>query len=165
MPKRDMAFCPSINLDSIDAKVLESQNHVAERQQNMLISIIGITLLVLAIIARVGFWIANSILRPLLLMRANLDDIAAGEGDHTQRLAVTSQEELGELAGSFNRFVDKIHGLVRQIAEMTGQLTRLVGEVADQAQRGRILTYSLLWSTKTNRIAYRGGGFYNFLST
>ena len=135
LPKWDMAFGSSINLDNIDAKVAELQKNVSERRQNMLVSIIGITLLVLVIIAAVGFWIAGGILRPLRLMKANLDDIAAGEGDLTQRLAVTSQDELGELAGSFNRFVDKIHGLVRQIAEMTAQLTGLVGEVTDQAQR------------------------------
>ncbi|WP_323166809.1 HAMP domain-containing protein, partial [Pseudomonas bubulae] len=79
--------------------------------------------------------LANTILRPLHLMKANLDDIAAGEGDLTRRLAITSQDELGELAGAFNRFVDKIHGLVRQITEMTAQLTGLVGQVSDQAHR------------------------------
>ncbi|KIH80663.1 Methyl-accepting chemotaxis protein [Pseudomonas batumici] len=39
------------------------------------------------------------------------------------------------MAGSFNRFVDKIHGLVRQISEMTVQLTTLVSQVSEQAQR------------------------------
>jgi methyl-accepting chemotaxis protein len=39
------------------------------------------------------------------------------------------------LATSFNRFVDKIHGLVRQVADTTTQLSGLVGAVASQAQR------------------------------
>jgi methyl-accepting chemotaxis protein len=135
LPKWDIAIGSSVNLDNIDAKVAEVQKVVAERMQNMLVSIIGIALLVLVIITVVGVWMAGGLLRPLRQMKANLDDIAAGEGDLTRRLTVTSQDELGELAGSFNRFVDKIHGLVRQIAEMTGQLTGLVGEVTHQAQR------------------------------
>ncbi|WP_346831957.1 methyl-accepting chemotaxis protein [Pseudomonas abietaniphila] len=135
LPKWDIAIGSSVNLDNIDAKVADVQKVVAERMQNMLISIIGIALLVLVIITVVGVWMAGGLLRPLRQMKANLDDIAAGEGDLTRRLTVTSQDELGELAGSFNRFVDKIHGLVRQIAEMTGQLTGLVGEVTHQAQR------------------------------
>ena len=77
----------------------------------------------------------NAFLLPLQQIKANLDGIAAGEGDLTRRLPVTSQDELGQLAGSFNRFVEKVHGLVRQIVEMTGQLTELVGQVSDQAQR------------------------------
>ncbi|WP_416350739.1 methyl-accepting chemotaxis protein [Pseudomonas sp. CCI1.2] len=32
-------------------------------------------------------------------------------------------------------FVEKVHGLVRQIAEMTGQLTSLVGDMSAQSQR------------------------------
>jgi methyl-accepting chemotaxis protein len=135
LAKWDMAVGSSVNLDNIDAKVAEVEKNVAERMQNMLISIIGIAVLVLVIITVVGVWMAGGILRPLRLMKANLDDIAAGEGDLTRRLAVTSQDELGELAGSFNRFVDKIHGLVRQIAEMTSQLTGLVGEVTHRSEQ------------------------------
>lgn len=135
LAKWDIAVGSSVNLDNIDAKVAEVRQAIAERTEQMLITILGIALLVLVIIAAIGGWIASSILRPLRLMKANLDDIAAGEGDLTRRLTVTSQDELGELAVSFNRFVDKIHGLVRQIAEMTSQLTGLVGEVTHQAQR------------------------------
>lgn len=135
LPKWDMVFGSSINLDGIEAQVVEVQKNVDARMQDMLLSIVGIALLLLVLIAIVGAVLAGTILRPLRLMKANLDDIAAGEGDLTRRLAVTSGDELGELAGSFNRFVDKIHGLVRQIAEMTTQLTGLVSEVSDQAHR------------------------------
>ena len=135
LSKWDMVVGTSVNLDNIDAKVAEVRSAVSERMEDLLISIIGVALLVLVIITVIGAWIAASILKPLRLMKDNLDDIAAGEGDLTRRLAVTSSDELGELAGSFNRFVDKIHGLVRQIAEMTSQLTGLVGEVTNQAQR------------------------------
>lgn len=135
LPKWDMAFGSSVNIDNIDATVAEVRQGVIDRMQEMLFTIMGMAAAVLVIIAVIGVWIAGSILRPLRLMKANLDDIAAGEGDLTRRLAVTSHDELGDLAGSFNRFVDKIHGLVRQIAEMTSQLTGLVAEVTDQAQR------------------------------
>ncbi|NWA04733.1 cache domain-containing protein [Pseudomonas gingeri] len=135
LSKWDMAIGSSVNLDGIEAQVAVVQGKVNERMEGVVLSIVGIAVLVLLVIAVVGMIVANTILRPLILMKANLDDIAAGEGDLTHRLAITSQDELGELAGSFNRFVDKIHGLVRQITEMTGQLTGLVGQVSEQANR------------------------------
>jgi len=135
LPKWDMAVGSSVNLDGIDAQLAVVEKSVEARLQEMLLSIIGIAVLVLIIITAVGTILAGTLLRPLRLMKANLDDIAAGEGDLTRRLAITSQDELGDLAGSFNRFVDKIHGLVQQIAGMTTQLTGLVGEVSSQAQR------------------------------
>jgi methyl-accepting chemotaxis protein len=135
LPKWDMAFGTSVNLDGIEAQVAVVEAKVQERMQGVLLTIVGIAAVVLLLIAVAGMLLANTILRPLNLMKANLDDIAAGEGDLTRRLTITSQDELGELAGSFNRFVDKIHGLVRQITEMTSQLTGLVTQVSDQAQR------------------------------
>ncbi|PTR21049.1 methyl-accepting chemotaxis sensory transducer with Cache sensor [Pseudomonas sp. GV085] len=135
LSKWDMAVGTSVNLDGIEAQVAVVEAKVQERMQGMVLSIVGVALVVLLVIAAAGMLLANTILRPLHLMKANLDDIAAGEGDLTRRLTITSQDELGELAGSFNRFVDKIHGLVRQITEMTSQLTGLVNQVSDQANR------------------------------
>ncbi len=135
LSKWDMAIGTSVNLDGIEAQVAVVQAEVRDRMEGVLLSIVGIAAAVLLVIAAVGLFVANTMLRPLHLMKASLDDIAAGEGDLTRRLAITSEDELGELAGSFNRFVDKIHGLVRQITEMTSQLTGLVHQVSDQAQR------------------------------
>jgi methyl-accepting chemotaxis protein len=135
LPKWDMVIGTSVNLDGIEAQVAVVEAKVHERMEGVVLSIVGIAVVVLLVIAAVGMFVANTILRPLHLMKVNLDDIAAGEGDLTRRLAITSEDELGELAGSFNRFVDKIHGLVRQITEMTSQLTGLVTQVSDQAQR------------------------------
>ena len=135
LPKWDLVVGTVVNLDGIEAQVADVQADVKERMEGMIFSIAAITVLVLLVIAVIGMLVANTILRPLHLMKANLDDIAAGEGDLTHRLAITSQDELGELAGSFNRFVDKIHAMVRQITDMTSQLTTLVAQVSDQAHR------------------------------
>lgn len=135
LPKWDMAFGSSVNLDGIDAQVAAVEQAIDARLEELLLSIIGVALIVLVLISIIGAVLSGTLLRPLRLMKANLDDIAAGEGDLTRRLVVTSQDELGDLAGSFNRFVDKIHGLVGQISGITTQLTGLVGEVSSQAQR------------------------------
>ncbi|WP_438826347.1 methyl-accepting chemotaxis protein [Pseudomonas graminis] len=42
------------------------------------------------------------------------------------RLAIVSQDEFGALAQSFNRFLERIHGSIREVASTAGQL----GEVA-----------------------------------
>ena len=135
LPKWDLALGTAVNLDGVEAQVAEVEAAIDERVSTILTSILVIAVIMLAVFGILGLTLSNAFLRPLQLIKANLDDIAAGEGDLTRRLPVTSQDELGELAGSFNRFVEKIHGLVRQIAEMTTQLTGLVGEVAAQAQR------------------------------
>ena len=135
LPKWDLALGTAVNLDGVETQVAEVEAAIDERVSTILTSILVIAVIMLLVFGILGLTLSNAFLRPLQLIKANLDDIAAGEGDLTRRLPVTSQDELGELAGSFNRFVEKIYGLVRQIAEMTTQLTGLVGEVAAQAQR------------------------------
>ncbi|HZX52389.1 methyl-accepting chemotaxis protein [Pseudomonas sp. XK-1] len=135
LPKWDMALGTAINLDGVEAQIAKVQTEIDQRIGTLITSILVIAAVLLVVFGIVGVVLSNTFLRPLQQIKNNLDDIAAGEGDLTRRLPINGDDELGQLAGSFNRFVEKIHGLVRQIVDMTGQLTELVGQVSAQAQR------------------------------
>jgi methyl-accepting chemotaxis protein len=45
-----------------------------------------------------------------------MEDISLGEGDLTRRLQVQSQDEIGQLATAFNRFVERIHQSIREVS-------------------------------------------------
>ena len=73
------------------------------------------------------------LMRPLTDMGRAMANIAEGEGDLTRRLAVQTNDEFGALAAAFNRFVERIHGSIREVSSATEQ----VNEVAQ-----RVLTAS-----------------------
>ena len=135
LPKWDLALGTALNLDGIETQIAEVEVEIERRIGTIITSIVVVAAVLLLVFGVVGVWLGNAFLRPLQQIKANLDDIAAGEGDLTRRLPIAGDDELGQLAGSFNRFVEKIHALVGQIVEMTGQLTELVGQVSAQAQR------------------------------
>ena len=135
LPKWDMALGTAINLDGIEAQIVQVQSEIDKRISTIITSIMVVAAVLLVIFGVAGVVLSNTFLRPLQQIKDNLDDIAAGEGDLTRRLPINGDDELGQLAGSFNRFVEKIHGLVRQIVDMTGQLTELVNQASAQAQR------------------------------
>lgn len=135
LPKWKMVFGTSLNLDGIERDVQAAREVFQKDVDGLLIIMGGSALGLLALIAVLTTIMSRTLLRPLVLIKDKLDDMAAGEGDLTHRLPITSQDELGDLASSFNRFVDKIHGLVQQVATTTGQLGTLVSSVASQAQR------------------------------
>ena len=58
---------------------------------------------------------ARSVTRPILDVAGMLKNIASGEGDLTQRLAYTKQDELGELTGWFNAFLDKLQPIITDV--------------------------------------------------
>lgn len=135
LDKWDLVFGTQVNLDDIEDHVQAISADRHSRIGSYTAFIIAVAAVLLALVAGVGALLANSIVKPVLAIKNKLDDIAAGDGDLTHRLPITSNDELGVLANSFNLFVEKIHTLVRQIAEMTGQLTGLVGDMSSQAGR------------------------------
>ncbi|MWW65983.1 HAMP domain-containing protein [Pseudomonas aeruginosa] len=69
-----------------------------------------------AVLGLLVVWLsARGVTRPILGVAHMLRDIASGEGDLTQRLPHTGRDELGELAGWFNRFLDKLQPIIRDV--------------------------------------------------
>ncbi|KSC63049.1 chemotaxis protein [Pseudomonas aeruginosa] len=69
-----------------------------------------------AVLGLLVLWLsARGVTRPILGVAHILRDIASGEGDLTQRLPHTGRDELGELAGWFNRFLDKLQPIIRDV--------------------------------------------------
>ncbi|RIA31943.1 methyl-accepting chemotaxis sensory transducer with Cache sensor [Ectopseudomonas oleovorans] len=88
-------------------------------------AIIATVIAVVLIIALLGLLI-RVLMQPLTTMGKAMEDIAQGEGDLTKRLTILSNDEFGALASSFNRFVERIHGSIREVS----QATTKVNEVA-----------------------------------
>ncbi len=63
----------------------------------------------------------------------SLNDIASGEGDLTRRLDESGSNEVAEMGGAFNRFVEKIQALVKQVSGSSQQLTASANQVSEIA--------------------------------
>ncbi len=90
--------------------------------------IIGLIALALALL--IAALITRSIVRPVCLASLRMQDIAEGEGDLTQRLDVHGSDEVAELSRNFNRFVERVHQLVGQLAGATTQLAAASEELS-----------------------------------
>nr|WP_294972454.1 methyl-accepting chemotaxis protein [uncultured Pseudomonas sp.] len=72
--------------------------------------------LIAVLIGLFAMWLtARGVTRPILNVAAMLRNIASGEGDLTTRLNYSGKDELGELAGWFNRFLDKLQPIIRDV--------------------------------------------------
>lgn len=60
--------------------------------------------------------LAASVTRPIRRVSEMLENIANGEGDLTRRLSVERRDEMGVLAGGFNRFLDKLQPIIAQVS-------------------------------------------------
>jgi methyl-accepting chemotaxis protein len=87
-------------------------------------AIVATIIAVVIIIALLGMLI-RILLQPLHVMTRAMQDIADGEGDLTKRLTIQSQDEFGILGTAFNRFVERIHTSIREVASATGQVNEV----------------------------------------
>lgn len=100
-----------------------------------------ITIIAVLVTAGLVSFAAIAIVKPINNAVAGLKDIAEGEGDLTMRLQATSKDEIGEMAYWFNTFIEKLQGIIKQIAEnsisvgkSSGQLTEISGSLLEGAE-------------------------------
>lgn len=74
--------------------------------------ILGGLLLSLLIVTCCGFWLVRTIVKPLLQVNQRMQDIAAGEGDLNARINLSRDDEIGSLAGSVDRFIEKLQKMI-----------------------------------------------------
>jgi methyl-accepting chemotaxis protein len=86
-------------------------NDLREVQAQFLRIGVMVTIASAVVALLLGLLIQRAITLPVKNVVNALRDIAEGEGDLTRRLPVNSNDELGELATWFNRFVEKVHGV------------------------------------------------------
>ncbi|NOY61711.1 MAG: methyl-accepting chemotaxis protein [Gammaproteobacteria bacterium] len=84
---------------------------------------VGMGLLVaLVLLMAIVVTMSQSIISRLTHVKSALHSVAEGEGDLTQRLATTGNDEIADLAGAFNCFSEKIHFTIQKVALASGDI-------------------------------------------
>jgi methyl-accepting chemotaxis protein len=104
-------------------------------RQSTLVTAISVLFTILAISGLtllVARWILTKPLRELL---ERFKDIAEGDADLTRRVEITSADEIGQLAESFNTFADRIQQDIQQIGMQADSLSHRSEEVRNLSQQ------------------------------
>lgn len=90
---------------------------------------IGTTVLAIVLMSALAGLLTYRALRPLREMTAWAKRASEGQGDLTQRLTIHRQDELGEFAGYFNRFMDRLQEMVQQVRQASIQIVAISRQV------------------------------------
>lgn len=78
----------------------------------------------------------KSIVKPAVSANKQLENITSKienmEGDLTERINVKSKDEIGQLAGGINAFIEQLQGLMKNMKAQAEQLDKSAGEVIAQ---------------------------------
>ncbi|OPX57109.1 methyl-accepting chemotaxis protein [Oceanospirillum multiglobuliferum] len=107
-----------INLDEkvVLAGAIKAQASMAEQFSESLMTsiLIGATIAGLGIVLLTI--IAHSIATPIRRAAEMINQLASQDGDLTQRLSLQRDDEVGDLARGIDAFIEKTHGIVKDIA-------------------------------------------------
>ena len=112
-----------VNLDELEAAVSTASW-----------SAVGTAVVISLLAAAISFVIQASIVTPINRVVDALRDIAEGEGDLTRRLAVTSQDEVGQLSKWFNTFIARVHDIIGDFSTTATELNASANTLSSTAK-------------------------------
>ncbi|MER2297272.1 MAG: methyl-accepting chemotaxis protein [Pseudomonas sp.] len=121
LPLRDLNW-------TLVAEVPETEIYAPMRQAVWLTSLIGGAVALASLLLVV--LLARGLVRPIRRVTDALVQIGSGSGDLSHRLDDARQDELGDLARGFNRFLDSQRGLIGEVLHTSERLHQAVAQVA-----------------------------------
>ncbi len=109
-------------LDNVQNFTLETalqaeKDEIAALQMMTVMAIVAVTIGILLCIM-----ITRAIKKPIVELIERIDEVANGDGDLTVKLEVSSDDETGIVANSFNKFLTVLRGSISQVKERADEL-------------------------------------------
>ncbi|MBI5170880.1 MAG: HAMP domain-containing protein [Candidatus Eisenbacteria bacterium] len=126
---------------AITAASEKAEQHAATQQRAFLFWMIGLVLGGAGLFAFAALSIIRGVVAPLRRAEAAMRGIATGDGDLTQRLDASGNDEVASIARAFNEFVSKIHDVIAHVrtsadgvAQASRELTAASDTISGSAQ-------------------------------
>ncbi len=119
----------------IDNNLRESDDHVTENVDDMILKFIGVTTVLFFLVLLVAFFMSRAITAPILSLKEGADLV--GKGDLEHRVSVRTGDELENLAESFNNmaaYLDTQMTIVEMTARAKERIEREL-QIAKEIQK------------------------------
>lgn len=123
---------------STSAHALHVQNKAS--QQSIVTTLITLSAICGLIIVAFIFLLPPIIVRPIKKVTQALNNLARGEGDLTKRLPVEGEDEIGQMAQTFNAFLQGMQELVKSIQNMSAEVSNTAHHLEESACNSQNLT-------------------------
>jgi len=133
-PQEEAAQLLDSLVDLYSQKATERVQAASQDAQHLRSIVLGTVVVMFVVTLVLGINLATRIARPIKLTSDLLNDISQGEGDLTKRLPVQGNDEIADLARSFNAFCDKLEAIIGEVASSTAQFRAGAQAVADASQ-------------------------------
>jgi methyl-accepting chemotaxis protein len=123
-------------LQALQARITSDANaNIDAAVKRSEVIIVLISLVSLAICMALLVYLSRTVVAPIRKVARELKEIADGEGDLTRQLRVLTNDEVGELAIHFNRMVENLRNIIRQVGVGAEQVAASSEELTASAEQ------------------------------
>ena len=148
LAKADKSFNELRNI--LDIAGEEARTHARAVKQDVQQSIqlfekiVFIVIIIAFIVALgVGYYIPKKLTDNINNITLRIKEIAAGDGDLTQRINTTSHDELADLSNEFDNFLSHLQTIIKNIQQQSSQLGAVTGDLNDVSDTAMEVTQKL----------------------
>ncbi|MDX2320810.1 MAG: methyl-accepting chemotaxis protein [Moritella sp.] len=135
--KEKVSYFESVDLDKQLSwhilVTLDKEAHHAIIADNLEDSLITAAIMTL-IVALLIYVCLNRLYQPIIALKSTVQDLAQGNGDLTQRLEVTSKDDLGQIAEAVNTFIINLQTIMLDISQSTVHISTGIEQLRSQTE-------------------------------
>ncbi|MBN1057505.1 methyl-accepting chemotaxis protein [Clostridium botulinum] len=132
----DKASSSLIKLANLNKKMTEEASLAGDKLSSGSIRINIIIISVLGVLSVVfGIMIINTIIKPLNMLKIELDSLAERGGDLTQEIEINSEDEIKDLSVSLNKFIQNLRNIIKQVNESSNSIENVTELIKDNVTK------------------------------
>lgn len=147
---RELIFSSSYNdakagIDKLVNEFIEEINTMARinaesalNKAKLQFIIVYILMALLITIIILTFMVLLKKIKGLITITKQLEELATNDGDLTSRVDINSKDEVGDIANSFNIFVEKVRNIVVEIADISQQVAASSEELNSTTEQSSV---------------------------
>ncbi|KOE88412.1 chemotaxis protein [Vibrio alginolyticus] len=118
----DLIIGTGFYTDDVDALMDEMAARSSEQLDKSLLTIVTVSLFIVAIVGVFAVILNRSIMRPLELFDASIRSFASGDADLTARMEKFNAPEFAKLSDNFNAFVTSLQDIIKRVNQVGQQV-------------------------------------------
>ncbi len=109
--------------------IAKSKELIAKTKKDALVVVVPCLIGLCLVFILIVIITINSTVKPLLKVKNSFADISTGNADLTKRIAVSSEDEIGDVVIGFNRFSGKLQSIISDVKKSKAELTEQGGSM------------------------------------
>lgn len=107
-----------------------------------------VTIVATIVCVVIAFFLINLLYRPIISLRDTIANLSSGNGDLTQRLSVSSNDDIGQISQGVNRFIEDLQNMMLEVKQASGSLQDNVQRLRQQSSSNSNILQSHVTETE-----------------